>query len=92
MLRLGYQGKFDSMLKTVTNDICEVKTKFTALESELHINKTVTNNFSKYIKTLERNAMKMSIVQIGSIWRYQAFLVVSVAMLWKKLTETFFKS
>ena len=47
MLRLGYQGKFDSMLKTVTNDICEVKTKFTALESELHINKTVTNNFSK---------------------------------------------
>ena len=33
-LVLDYQSKFDSMLKTVKNDISEMKTKFTALESE----------------------------------------------------------
>ena len=31
-----------------------LKTKFTALESELHVSKTVTDNLTKYIKTLER--------------------------------------
>ena len=31
-LVLDYQGKFDTMLKTVKDDICELKTKFTALE------------------------------------------------------------
>ena len=35
------------------DDICELKTKFTALESELHVSKTVTDNLTKYIKTLE---------------------------------------
>ena len=53
-LALDYQGKFDSFIKTVKDDICELKTKFTALESELHVNKTVTDNLTKYIKTLER--------------------------------------
>ena len=53
-LVLDYQSKFDSMLKTVKNDISEMKTKFTALESELHVSKTVTDNLAKYIKTLER--------------------------------------
>ena len=32
-LVLDYRGKFDTMLKTVKDDICELKTKFTALES-----------------------------------------------------------
>ena len=41
------------MLKTVKDDICELKTKFTALESELHVSKTVTDNLTKHIKTLE---------------------------------------
>ena len=41
-LVLDYQGKFDSVLKTV---------RFTALESELYVSKTVTDNLSKYIKT-----------------------------------------
>ena len=53
-LVLDYQGKFDLMLKTVKDDICVLKTKFSALESELHVSKTVTDNLTKYIKTLER--------------------------------------
>ena len=31
-----------------------MKTKFPALESELHVSKTVTDNLTKYSKTLER--------------------------------------
>ena len=53
-LVLDYQGKFDSVLKTVKDDICQMKTKFTALESEFHVSKTVTKYITKYIKTLER--------------------------------------
>ena len=52
-LVLDYQGKFDLVLKTVKDDICEMKTKFATLESELHVSKTVTDNLTKYIKTLE---------------------------------------
>ena len=44
-LVLDYQDKFDSVLKTVKNDICE---------KPLYISKTVTGNLTKYIKTLER--------------------------------------
>ena len=40
-LVLDCQGKFDSVLKTVKDDICELKTKFTALQSGLHVAKTV---------------------------------------------------
>ena len=53
-LVLDYEDEFDSMLKTVKDDICELKTKFTALESELHVSKTVTYNLTKSIKTLEQ--------------------------------------
>ena len=53
-LVLDYQDKFDSMLKTVKDNICELKTKFIALESELQVSKTVTDNVTKCIKTLER--------------------------------------
>ena len=49
---LDYQDKFDSMLKTVKDNICELKTKFTALDSNLHVSKTVIDNLTKYIKTL----------------------------------------
>ena len=31
LLVLDYQGKFDSMLKTVKDDICELKTKFSIM-------------------------------------------------------------
>ena len=51
-LVLDYRGKFDTMLKTVKDDICELKTKFTALDSNLHVSKTVIDNLTKYIKTL----------------------------------------
>ena len=40
-LVLDYQGKFDSVSKTVKDDICERRTRFTAVESELYISKTV---------------------------------------------------
>ena len=42
------------MLKTVKHDICERKTRFIPLDSELHVSKMVTDNLTKYIKTLER--------------------------------------
>ena len=42
------------MLKTVKDDdIWELKTKFTALDSKLHVSEMVTDNLTKYIKTLE---------------------------------------
>ena len=53
-LVLDYQGKFDWMLKTVKDDMCRIKAKFIALESELHVSKRVTGNLTKYSKTLER--------------------------------------
>ena len=43
------------MLKTVKDDIYEMKTKFTAEESEPHVSKTITDNLTKHIETLERN-------------------------------------
>ena len=46
-LVLNYQAKFDLVLKTVKNDIYEMKTKFNVLESELHVRKTVTDNLTK---------------------------------------------
>ena len=60
---LDYQGKFDSILETVKDDICELKTKFYALVSEIHISKTVTYNLSKYIKTSKCQ-------QNEKYWRY----------------------
>ena len=36
--------------------------------------------------------MKMSNIQEGSVWRYQAFLVTSPTMLWKKLFWTYFQN
>ena len=53
-LVLDYQGKFDSLLKTVKNEICELKTKFTELELELHVSRTFTHNLTKYNKILEQ--------------------------------------
>lgn len=41
-LVLDYQGKFDSMFKTAEDDICELKTKFTGLDSGLHVSTIVT--------------------------------------------------
>ena len=53
-LVLDYQGKSDSVLKTVKDSTCEMTAKFTALESELHVSKTFSDNLALYIKTLER--------------------------------------
>ena len=67
-LVLDYKGKFDRMLKTVMDDICDLIHKFNALELELHISKT-------------ENAMHMSNIRERSVWTYQAFLVVSTTLL-----------
>ena len=49
-----------------------------ALELELHI-------------SITENAMHMSNIREGSVWTYQAFLVVSTTLLWKKLFWTYFQ-
>ena len=53
-LEPNYQGKFELNLKTVKDAICELKIDISTLELELHIRETVTDDLSKYIKTLER--------------------------------------
>lgn len=40
---LDYQGKFDSVLKTMKDGIYKVTAKFKALESELHIIKVIAS-------------------------------------------------
>ena len=70
------------MLKTVKDDICEMKTKFTSLESELHVSKTVTDNLT----------MKTSNIRERSVWRYQAFLVTSPTMRKKKQFWAYFQN
>ena len=57
-LELGYQGKFDLMFKTVKNEIYELETKFTSLDSELHVSKMVIDNLTKQFKSLERKCYK----------------------------------
>ena len=47
------QGKFYSVLQSLKDDISEMKSKFCVLESELQVSKNVTDNLTKYIKTLE---------------------------------------
>ena len=41
------------MLKTGRDAICELKTKFIALELVLHVSKTVTYNLTKNVETFE---------------------------------------
>ena len=53
-LALDYQGKFNSALQSLKDDVSEMKSKFNVLESELQVSKNVTDHLTKYIKTLER--------------------------------------
>ena len=53
-LVLNYRGKSASVLRTVKDDIYELKTKFNVLESELHISKTVTDDLSKNARALSK--------------------------------------
>ena len=52
-LVIDYQGKFNSVLQSLKDDVREIKSKFNVLESELQVSKNVTDNLTKYIKTLE---------------------------------------
>ena len=52
-LVLDYHGKFNSLLQSLKDDVSEMKSKFNILESELQVSKNVTDNLTKYIKTLE---------------------------------------
>ena len=51
-----------------------MKTKFTALESELHVSKLVNDNLTKYIKTLERKWYENEQYSRSSVCRYYIFL------------------
>ena len=53
-IAIDYQGKFSSPFQSVKDDIRESKSKLNILESELSSRKNVTDNFAKYVKTLER--------------------------------------
>ena len=55
-LVLDYQGKFNSVLQSLKDDVSEMKSIFNALESELQVSKNVKDNLIKYIKTLERKS------------------------------------
>ena len=52
-LVIDYQGKFNSVLQSLKDNVREIKSKFNVLESELQVSKNVTDNLTKYIKTLE---------------------------------------
>ena len=52
-LVFDYQGKSNSVLQSLKDDVSEIKSKFTVLESELQVSKNVADNLTKYIKTLE---------------------------------------
>ena len=68
---LDYQGKFNSILQSSKDDVCEMNSKFNGLGSELHASKNVPDNLTKYIKTMDRN--------------YQAFLAITKIALLKKM-------
>ena len=55
-LVVDYQGKFNLVLKTVKNNICELKTKFRALKSEFHISFFFYLDFLSRTFTINRTA------------------------------------
>ena len=52
-LVLDHQGKFNSVLQSLKDDVSKMKSKVNVLESELQVSKNVTDSLAKYIKTLE---------------------------------------
>ena len=55
-LVVDYQGKFNLVLKTVKDDICELKNKFRALKSEFHISFFFYLDFLSRTFTINRTA------------------------------------
>ena len=51
---IDYQGKFNSLLKSLKDNVGEMNSKFYVLESELQVSKNVPDNLTKYIETMER--------------------------------------
>lgn len=47
------QGKFNSVLQSLKDDVIEMKSKFNVQESERQVSKNFADNLTKYIKTLE---------------------------------------
>ena len=48
----------NDVLQSLKDDVSEMKSKFNVLESELQVSKNVTENLTKYIKTLKRKCHK----------------------------------
>ena len=53
-LVLDYQSKFNSFLQSLKDGVSEMRSTFNDLESEMQVSKNVTDNLTKYMKTLER--------------------------------------
>ena len=51
---LDSQGKFNNILDELKNDLNELKTKFSKLESDLHISRNVNDKLSDKLAVLER--------------------------------------
>ena len=55
---LDYEGKFNYVIQSLKDDVSKIKLKFNSLKLELQVSKNITDNFTKYIKTLERKCPK----------------------------------
>ena len=53
-LVLDYQDKFDFVLQSLRGNVSKMKSKFNAMECELQVSKDVTDNLTKYIKSVYR--------------------------------------
>ena len=57
-LVLDYQSKFNSVLQSLKDGVSEMRSRFNVLESELQVSKNITDNLTKYMKTLERKRLE----------------------------------
>ena len=58
-LVLDNQGKFNSVLQSPKDDVSKMKSKlFHVLESEPQVSINVTDNLTKYMKTLEHKCLE----------------------------------
>lgn len=84
-LVLDYQVEFNSILQSLTDDVREMKSKLNVLEPELQVRKNVTDNLTKYKKTLERKCNENEQYSRRKSLEISAFLVVLKIKLLKTL-------
>ena len=84
-LVLDYQVEFNSVLQSLTDDIREMKSKLNVLEPEMQVRKNVTDNLTKYTKTLECKCYKNEQYSRKKCLGIPAFLAVLKIKLLKTL-------